>query len=92
MKVMKEETAMDKNSNNRPAQAQAEQKAGLKCPRCGSFIETSIFQLLTTNALVCPQCKLRLNIDRMKSRQAFDALRKVQAAQDNLERKSHFSK
>lgn len=83
---------MDKGNNNNPILPQSEQKAGMKCPRCGNFIETSIFQLLTTNALICPHCNLRLNIDRMKSRQAFDALRKVQAAKDNLERKSHFNK
>ncbi len=69
-----------------------QQQVGLKCPQCDTFIESSIFQLLTASALVCPSCHLRLNIDRMKSRQAFDALRKVQAAQDNLEKKSHFNR
>ena len=63
----------------------------LKCPQCGAFIETSIFELLTSNALQCPSCHLRLNIDRMKSKAAFDALRKVQNAQENLERKSKFN-
>ena len=77
---------MNNNNNNKAP----EQKAGLKCPQCGAFIETSIFQLLTTNALICPSCHLRLNIDRMKSRKAFEALRKVKAAQDNLESKSKF--
>ncbi len=69
-----------------------DRKAGMNCPQCGTFIETTIFQLLTTNALVCPSCCLRLNIDRVKSRQAFDALRKVQAAQDNLESRSKFNR
>lgn len=69
-----------------------EQKTGLKCPQCGAFIETTILQLLTSQALVCPACRLRLNIDRMKSRQAFEALRKVQAAQKNLEEKSKFNR
>ncbi|WP_455671598.1 hypothetical protein [Phocaeicola sp.] len=68
-----------------------EQKAGMKCPQCGAFIETSIFELLTTNALVCPACHLRLSIDRMKSKPAFDALRKVQNAKRNLEQKSKFN-
>lgn len=79
------------NGNNIGASAQ-EQKVGMKCPQCGAFIETSIFQLLTTNALVCPACHLRLRIDRMKSREAFDALRKVQVAQKNLEQKSKFNR
>lgn len=77
-------------SNNNIGNHAQQQMAGLKCPQCGTFIETSIFQLLTTNALVCPSCHLRLKIDRMKSRQAFDALRKVQMAQKNLEEKSSF--
>lgn len=67
-----------------------QQRAGLKCPQCGTFIETSIFQLLTTSELVCPACRLRLKIDRMKSKPAFDALRKVQMAQQNVEQKSKF--
>lgn len=78
-----------KKNNQYPQNKQ--QKVGLHCPQCKTFIETSIFQLLTSNALVCPNCLLQLQIDRFKSRQAFDALRKVQAAQDNLERKSKFN-
>ena len=69
-----------------------EQKAGMKCPQCGTFIETTIFELLTSTALQCPSCHLRLNIDRMKSKPAFDALRKVQFAQDNLEKASKFNR
>lgn len=67
-----------------------EQKAGVKCPQCGTFIETSIFELLTSSTLLCPSCHLRLSIDRMKSKPAFDALRKVQQAQQNLEEKSKY--
>lgn len=51
---------------NNVAEHAREQKAGMKCPQCGAFIETSIFELLTSNALQCPSCHLRLNIDRMK--------------------------
>ena len=77
---------------NNVAEHAREQKAGMKCPQCGAFIETSIFELLTSNALQCPSCHLRLNIkNRTKSKAAFDALRKVQDAQENLERKSKFN-
>lgn len=68
-----------------------EQKVGMKCPQCDSFIETSIFELLTSSGLSCPSCHLHLSIDRMKSKTAFDALRKVQNAQQNLEKKSKFN-
>lgn len=77
---------------NTPAKPVGEQKTGLNCPQCGGFIETSIFQLLTSHALQCPHCRLRLTIDRSKSKQAFDALRKVQLAQENLEKKSKFNR
>ena len=38
---------------NNVAEHAREQKAGMKCPQCGAFIETSIFELLTSNALQC---------------------------------------
>lgn len=69
-----------------------EQKSGMKCPQCGKFIETSIFELLTSNALECPSCHLHLSIDRMKSKSAFDALRKVQNTQLNLKERSKYDR
>ena len=82
---------MDNNKSSIEQSNARQQRVGMKCPQCGAFIETSIFQLLTANALVCRSCHLRLSIDRMKSRAAIDALRKVQAAQDNLEKRCHFN-
>lgn len=69
-----------------------QQKTGMKCPQCGAFIETTILQLLTVRVLKCSSCYLELSIDRMKSKPAFDALRKVQKAQQNLEKSSKFNK
>lgn len=66
------------------------QKVGLPCPRCGGFIPTTIFQLLTSRVLFCPHCRLELRIDPAKSRLALDVLRKVQCAQKNLDERSHF--
>lgn len=77
---------------NTTVQTADERKAGLNCPQCGQFIETTIFQLLTSRAIQCSHCHLRLTIDRGKSRQALDALQKVQMAKDNLERKSKFNR
>jgi len=79
------------NDNTIGGNAQ-QQKVGMKCPQCGAFIETSIFLLLTTNALSCPACHLRLKIDRAKSNKAFEVLRKVHAAQQNLEKQSRFNR
>lgn len=88
------------NSNNQ-GQTQAQspvgtsperQIPGLECPKCGKFIPTTIYHIITASAIVCPHCHLRLNIDRVKSGKAIEALRKVKAAQDDLERKSHFNR
>lgn len=68
------------------------QRAGMKCPQCGTFIETNMYQIIAAHSLVCPQCGLVLNIDPIKSKVAIDALKKVQAAQENLENKSHFNR
>ena len=57
-----------------------EHKTGMKC---GAFIKTSIFELFTSGALSCPSCHLRISIDRTESKIAFNALRKVQQAQQN---------
>lgn len=57
-------------------------------PALRCFIETSVLELLTTNALVCPSCSFRLRIDRMKSLKAFEVMRKAQAAKDNLEQEN----
>lgn len=77
-------------SDNNIKEHTSGQKTGMNCPRCGAFIETSIFQLLTASVLVCPSCNLRLQINRIKSQKAFEILRKVQTAKDNLEQKSKF--
>lgn len=74
------------------SQSTDERRTGLNCPQCGNFIETTIFQLLTSRAIQCPHCHLQLMIDRGKSKQALDALQKVKMAQDNLERKSKFNR
>lgn len=76
--------------NQQYGQTLPPQRAGLKCPQCSTFIETTMYHIITARSLVCPHCGLVLNIDPVKSRKAIDALKKVQEAQENLERKSHF--
>lgn len=82
----------DQEMEKQPQSTLPPQRAGLKCPQCGTFIDTNIYQIIHARALVCPKCGLCLNIDPVKSKAAIDALKKVQAAQDNLERKSHFNR
>lgn len=68
------------------------QKTGMKCPQCGEFINMTIFQLLMAGAIKCSECHLLLTIDKMRSKKAFEVLRKVQKAQENLENSSKFSR
>ncbi len=58
---------------------------GMNCPACGKFIVTTIHQIITASAIVCPNCQQRINIDRQNSRKAIESLRKVQEAQKRLE-------
>ncbi len=60
---------------------------GMKCPQCGAFIPTTVQQITTSSCIVCPNCQIRLNIDKLPNRRAIDALKKAQAAQDAIEEK-----
>lgn len=64
---------------------------GVGCPRCNKFIPTSITELITASFLCCPHCGLRMDIDRQKSKTALEALKKVNMAQAEVERRSHFN-
>lgn len=65
---------------------------GLNCPKCGSFIPTSIAELITTSYLECPHCRLRLNINKAESKRALEILNNVNEAQKNLEKASKFNR
>ena len=69
-----------------------ELKVGMKCPQCGTFIETSIFELLTTKNLECPSCHLCCSRDSKKSKPALEVLRKLQEVQRNVEKKDDSTK
>ncbi|SDG04699.1 hypothetical protein SAMN05216518_11855 [Bacteroidales bacterium KHT7] len=73
-------------------QQPSQRMPGMPCPRCGSYIPTSIQQILFSNSLCCPLCGLRLNIDKTKSYKALKILAKVNEAQQRVEDTSHFSK
>ena len=67
-----------------------QQTPGLKCPRCSQFIPTTISELLSAPALVCPYCGLELSINRNESKQAMEILKEVDNATKNLEKASTF--
>lgn len=53
---------------------------GLNCPVCRTFIPVDMFDLLHKNDIACPGCGLRLTINKTQSKQALDALAKVEQA------------
>lgn len=54
---------------------------GITCPKCSGFIPLSLFQLVSCSEFVCPQCGLRLSIDRKQSKQSMGALEKIKRAE-----------
>ena len=48
------------------------------------FIPTTINDILTQPALICPYCGLCLTINREESRRAMEILKDVNEAQQNL--------
>lgn len=71
---------------------QQQKTPGLNCPKCGSFIPTSITELITASYIECPHCRLRLNIDKKESKRALEILNNVNKAQQNLENASKFNR
>ena len=53
---------------------------GLTCPRCAFRIQITIPALLSGHPIHCTQCLLRLNVDVERSREALQALEKLQTA------------
>lgn len=71
---------------------QTDREPGLGCPRCGTFIRTTIAELLTTRSLRCPRCLLELKLDRQASGEALGVLKKVQDAQEKVQKASKFNR
>lgn len=64
--------------------------SGMDCPVCKQFIPVSIQQLLFEGSISCPHCGLSLTINRTQSKQALDALQKVQDAVCHLRETEKF--
>lgn len=65
----------------------SENGSGFKCPDCGGKINITIYEIIKGDDVVCPHCGLVLPIDKTKSNNAIDALRKVREAQENVNNK-----
>ena len=67
-----------------------QKQPGLNCPQCGTFIPTTIAELLSARSLRCPHCRLELTINRKESKRAMEILQKVDDAHKNLDNASKF--
>ncbi len=64
---------------------QQQRISGFDCPQCGSFIPTTMEQIIKVAALVCPRCGLRLNIDNAKTVKTIEALIRLTEQQKKTE-------
>lgn len=69
-----------KPSPTHPEQTAGQRVSGLNCPDCMMFMPVSISQLLYDGGVTCPHCGLTMTINKSQSRQALDALKKVEDA------------
>lgn len=65
--------------------------SGMPCPECGGFIPISMYQIIASSSIFCPNCGLRLEINKSASSKAIDALKKVDAAQKEVDKRSKFN-
>ena len=48
-------------------QAKTRNEPGLFCPKCNAFIPTTIYDLLYSPHIRCPECDLVLSVDKVKA-------------------------
>lgn len=71
-------------------QEKQQRTPGIPCPKCGFFIEMSIYSLLSQSEFKCPGCLLTLSMDREVSLPALEILQKVNTQVENLEKHKRF--
>lgn len=72
---------MESSTTTVPPERPAGQRvSGMNCPACRMFIPISASQLLYDGGITCPHCGLTMTVDKSQSRQALDALKKVEEA------------
>lgn len=72
------------------AQSSQPRSPGMPCPKCGFFIEMSIYSLLSQAEFKCPGCLLVLKMDRAESKPALELLQTVNTQMENLQKAKKF--
>lgn len=70
----------------------AQRVSGMNCPVCQMFIPISIPQLLYEGGIMCPHCGLMMTINKSQSKQALDALKKVEDATKKVKESQTFKR
>lgn len=73
-----------------PQPAASQRVSGIDCPVCQNFIPISIHHLLHECGIMCPHCGLSMTINRAQSKQALDALKKVEQASQRVKETETF--
>lgn len=79
-------------SPKHPEQTANQHADGVNCPVCQMFIPVSISQLLNDGGVVCPHCGQTMTIDKFQSRQALEALKKLEGATKKLRDSESFKR
>ena len=58
--------------------------SGMPCPVCNGFIPISMYQLLSGNSIFCPNCGLRLDLQKSSYEKSREALKKLEEAEKSL--------
>ena len=56
--------------------------SGMPCPNCGGYIPISIHQIISSIAIYCPNCGLKLDINKEASDKALKTLKKIKDAEN----------
>lgn len=84
---------MIQKSTTTPSGQQAAQRiSGMNCPVCRMFVPISISQLLYDGGIMCPHCGLMMTINKSQSKQALDALKKVEGATKKVRETESFKR
>lgn len=86
---------MTQNSTPTPSQPEQtpdQRGSGMNCPICMKFIPLSIFQLLNEGGVTCPHCGQMMTIDKLQSRPALEALKKLEKARKKLRETESFKR
>jgi len=60
------------------------QNKGFACPECTFLIQPTIRDLLYELTIQCPQCGLKLHMDKQASNAALQALQELHVAVENI--------